>query len=81
MTTCSPLSLFQKGDLLLKVNESSLDKFTHSKAVYNLCLHASPYVYLHLPMSTCSSLMTTCDPLSLFQKVELLLKVNDSSPV
>ncbi len=36
MTTCSPLSLFQKGDLLLKVNESSLDGLTHSQAVATL---------------------------------------------
>jgi hypothetical protein len=35
---CSPLSLFQKGDLLLKVNESSLDGLTHSQAVYQYLL-------------------------------------------
>jgi hypothetical protein len=28
--------LFQKGDLLLKVNESSLDGLTHSQAVATL---------------------------------------------
>jgi hypothetical protein len=36
MTTCSPPSLFQKGDLLLKVNDSSLDGLTHSQAVATL---------------------------------------------
>jgi hypothetical protein len=36
MSTCIPLSVFQKGDLLLKVNESSLDGLTHSQAVATL---------------------------------------------
>ncbi len=36
LPACSPLFLFQKGDLLLKVNESSLDGLTHSQAVATL---------------------------------------------
>ena len=30
------VSIFQKGDLLLKVNESSLDGLTHAQAVATL---------------------------------------------
>jgi hypothetical protein len=75
MTAYSPLSLFHKGDLLLKVNESNLDGLTLSEAVYQLrSTLQSPCVYW-----TCSPPMSTCSLLSLFQKGDLLLKVNESS--
>jgi hypothetical protein len=81
MSTCSPLSLFQKGDLLLKVNESSLDGLALSlKAVYHLCLHAVPLCLPVVPLCLPAvPPMTPCSLLSLFQKGDLLLKVNESS--
>jgi hypothetical protein len=86
VNACSPLSLFQKGDLLLKENESSLDGLTHSQAVISCACLEFLNVYLQSPVSTCSPPltacsppMTTCSPLSLFQKGDLLLKVNESS--
>ena len=67
--------MLQKGDLLLKVNEASLDGLTHSQAVATLkaTISLSSVSLTIMEVRTCLELATTTTPTSAFT-IKILLR-------